>query len=207
MMRQGSSIEGLRSVEDCLGQITRAREIRGAFVENPPVSTPLIALLVDAATLFTELQINYALVGGLAAMLYGRARFTEDVDFVAAGGHEATLAAHSQEMRAHHFDPACTWKLYHDSGVTIDLWKDAFADGIAQRAREITVGGHLIRVAEVHDLIAMKLRAGRFQDDYDISEILKANRIDESVLAERVTAPELERFGAIRRRLETNQNS
>ena len=101
-------------------------------------------------------------------------------------------------MRAHGFDPSCTWKLYHESGIEIDIWKDEFADGIVSRAITVPLGTMLmVRLAEMHDLIAMKLRAGRFQDDYDISEIVRHSQVDPGVLRERVTGEQLIRFEQI----------
>jgi len=170
-------------------------------MQQPPIELLLLQPLVDAVELFTRLNIPYALVGGIAAMVYGRARFTDDIDFVAAGNHQAVLAAHADIMRACHFDPASTWKLYHDSGTALDLWKDAHADQIAARAREIQLAGRTVRIADVHDLIAMKLRAARFQDDYDISEILRHTEVNDLTLQSLVTPQEFERFTIIRRRL------
>lgn len=159
------------------------------------------APLLDAVALFDELHIGYALIGGVAAMVWGRARYTEDIDFVAAAGHEAALKQHPDAMRRHHFDPSCTWKLYHDSGLEIDLWKDEHVEGIVARAVSVELAGRDVRVAEAHDLIAMKLRADRPQDDYDISEIVQRMSIDEATLAQRVDADALARFRAIRQRV------
>ena len=39
---------------------------------------PYARPLLDAAGLFDELRIGYALIGGIAAMHYSRPRFTED---------------------------------------------------------------------------------------------------------------------------------
>jgi len=156
--------------------------------------------LIDAVELFETLNIGYALIGGIAAMVYGRARFTEDVDFVAADGHAALLEANADTMKAHHFDPSCTWKLYHDSGLEIDLWKDDHADGIIDRAGEVELAGRAIRIADPHDLIAMKLRADRPQDDYDISEMLKRGGVDETRVRELVTADQFDKFKQIRSR-------
>ncbi len=156
--------------------------------------------LLDAVSLFEELNIPYALIGGLAAMVWGRARFTEDVDFVAGAGHEAILAAHPDAMRRHHFDPSCTWKLYHSSGVEIDVWKDQFADAIVQRATPTMLGGRSVRIAEPHDLIAMKLRADRPQDDYDISEILKHTPINDQRVRDLVTPEQFAHYESIKAR-------
>ncbi len=146
--------------------------------ESLAVNNPLLPPLLDAVRLFNELQIPYALIGGMAAMIYGRARFTDDVDFAAASQHERAFAQHPDVMQSCNFDPACTWKLYHSSGVEIDISKDAYTDGIAARAREVKLRTHSVRVADIHDLIAMKLRAGRLQDDYDIGEMVRAGNLD-----------------------------
>lgn len=168
---------------------------------DSPQAVPLLDALRDAAALFDTLRIPYALVGGIAAMLYGRARFTEDIDLVAAASHEAVLAANSGVMRQFHFDADATWKLYHASGVSIDIWKDADSDAIASRAVTMEVQGLTIRVAEVHDLVAMKLRAGRPQDDYDITEILRTQKIDDGRMAGLVTPAQLATLAALRARL------
>lgn len=157
--------------------------------------------LEDALGLFGELGINYALIGAAAAMVYGRSRFTEDVDFVADATHQKTLAEHPEIMRKYHFDPGSTWKLYHDSGAELDIWKDEFSDQIAARARVLAFRDKTIRIADVHDLIAMKLCADRPQDDYDISEILKKTPLDEAVLAQRVTPGEFTRYLNIKARV------
>jgi hypothetical protein len=167
----------------CLARMSRGRAFREALMGNgmnPPV--PYAQPLLDAVGLFERLSIGYALVGGVAAMYYGRARFTEDVDFVATTGHQEILEKNSDAMRDAHFDPSCTWKLYHDTGVEIDVWKDEHADAIIQRATSVQLAGKAVRIAEVNDLVAMKLRAGRLQDDYDVSEMIRAGRVDEARL-------------------------
>jgi hypothetical protein len=169
---------------------------------DPSTSLPetLATPLSDAVSLFNRLNIPYALIGGIAAMIYGRARFTDDVDFVAAAAHRDILTANPEAMRACHFDPASTWKLYHDSGIEIDIWKDEHSDEITARAITVKLANQPVRVADPHDLIAMKLRAHRLQDDYDISEILKHNPIDESRLQKLVTPAELAHFFTIKAR-------
>ncbi len=156
--------------------------------------------LADAVDLFDALGLRYALIGGVAAMFYGRPRFTEDIDFVVIAGHRRALERNPDAMRVHHFDPTCTFKLYHDGGIEIDLCKDEFADGIIARAAPADVGGRRVRMIELHDLIAMKLRAGRLNDDADIGQILQNNAVEEGRVAAMVGAEELERFAEIKRR-------
>jgi len=190
------------TLADVMQRIEHGRSLADELLmTQPQPPSDLTQALLDAVALFEELDIGYALVGGIAAMYYGRSRFTEDADFVAAAGHEPTLAAHGDAMCKHHFDPDCTWKLYHASGAQIDLWKDEHSDGIVHRAREASIAGRTIRIADPHDLIAMKLRADRPQDDYDISEIVRRQPIDDDLLRMAVTADQFSAFERIRRRI------
>lgn len=168
---------------------------------SPEHETDLEAALLAAVSLFEALHIRYALIGGLAAMVYGKSRFTEDVGFVAEPGHMESLAAHPSAMREHGFDAGCTWKLYHQSGVDIDLWKDDHASGIVGRARPVPLAGRSVLVACVEDLVAMKLRADRPQDEYDVSEILKAGTLDEAMLRTLITEAQAQRLAQIKRRI------
>jgi hypothetical protein len=127
-------------------------------------------------------------------MYYGRARFTEDVDFVAVTGHMDVLRDHPAEMERHHFDPSCAHKLDHLSGIQVGVWRAEYSDAIVQRGREVRLAGRTIRMIDPHDLIAMKLRAGRLKDDYDISQILQGTTIDETVLRGLVGLEEMDRF-------------
>lgn len=181
----------------CLERMEYGRAFQRELLTTKESSVPYAQPLTDAVGLFDELGIGYALAGGVVAMYYGRARFTEDVVFVAASGHQGALGAHPDAMRQHGFDPSCMWKLYHSSGIEIDIWKDEFADDIVARGAILTLGKLQVRIAEMHDLVAMKLRAGRIQDDYDISEIAKRNRLDLELLQSLVTDEQFARYQAI----------
>ncbi|MDD4888625.1 MAG: nucleotidyltransferase [Phycisphaerae bacterium] len=185
-----------------LARMDYGRAFREAITMTDPQrpSTEYAQPLLDAVAMFEELGIGYALIGGVAAMYYGRSRSTEDVDFVAATKHAEVLAAHAETMAKHHFDPACSWKLYHQSGVEVDLWKDEHADEIVQRAVTVGMAGRSVLVAEPHDLIAMKLRAGRLQDDYDIGQMLSATAIDENRVRDLVTPEQFAHFLDVKKR-------
>jgi hypothetical protein len=161
---------------------------------------PYAQPLLDAVGLFEELSIGYALIGGIAAMYYGRSRFTEDVDFVAVTGHMEIFAAHPAELEKHHFDSDCVHKLYHKSGIQVDLWKDEHADAIVRNSVSVQLAGRTIQMIEPHDLIAMKLRARRLKDDYDISEILRGTTIDLARVEAMATAEQMSHLREIQRR-------
>jgi hypothetical protein len=173
-------------------------------MNGQPDDAPEIGALADPlkaiVNLFDTLRIPYALVGGIAAMVYGRPRFTEDIDLVASSSHEQILQANGAAMSAHGFDPSSTWKLYHTSGVEIDIWKDQYADDIANRAKSMQFFHQQVRIAEVNDLVAMKLRAGRLQDDYDISEIIKRTAVDEEIIRGRTTPEQFSHLQTIKAR-------
>src|SRR4051812_6619865 len=129
MVVRRTTIVSKGNLDACLNRIAYGTAFRSALMggqEQPALRQPLI----DAVGLFEHLQLGYALVGGVAAMYYGRRRFTEDIDFVVAPGHMELLAANSTIMQQHHFDASCTHMLYHDSGVDIDIWKDEFSAAI-----------------------------------------------------------------------------
>lgn len=192
-------------LDSAMRRVARGREMtRALLMDQPSPPSDLTQPLLDAVALFESLGIAYALAGGVASMVYGRARYTEDVDFVAQADHEAILQANAEAMKRHGFDPGSTWKLYHRSGAQIDLWKDAHSDEIVQRAVPNRLGGKTVLVVEMHDLIAMKLRAGRPQDDYDISEIIKHQTIDADTIRSRVTPEQFAVFEKIKARVATN---
>lgn len=167
---------------------------------GPSMQVPYSQPLLDAVSLFDELGIGYALIGGIASMYYGRARFTEDVDFVAVTGRMERFSANPQAMERFHFSPDCVHKLHHQSGISVDIWKDEFADQIVERSLRVPLAGRMVQMIEPHDLIAMKLRAGRLKDDYDISQILASTRIDEQRLAELLNSEQIDRLNQIKMR-------
>jgi len=189
-------------LDQTLQRMQRGRALKEALLRHKAAASSISyrQSLIDAVSLFEELNIGYALAGDIAAMYYGRARFTEDVDFVAVSGHDQVLAAHPDAMQKHHFDSTCTYKLYHQSGVQIDLWKDEHVDGIVQRAAQAQLAGRTVRLVDVYDLIAMKLRAARIKDDYDISEIVRENAIDEARVRSIITTDQFEHFTQIKSR-------
>jgi predicted nucleotidyltransferase len=82
----------------------------------------------------------------------------------------------------------------------VDLWRDEFSDDIVERAVEVQLAGRTCRMIEMHDLIAMKRRAGWIQDDYDVSEVGRHNVIDESRLRTLVSPELFAHFQSIKSR-------
>lgn len=175
---------------EILDRMDYGRALKGELLMNgkPDSWVPYAQPLLDAVALFEELNIGYALIGGIAAMYYGRSRFTEDVDFVVSGIGVPPMKNIGQTP------------MLLKSGVQVDLWKDEHANEIISRAIEVELAGNPIRIIEPHDLIAMKLRAGRLKDDYDISQMVLTTAIDETRLATMVSAEQFEHFSEIKKR-------
>jgi len=88
------------------------------------------------------------------------ARFTEDVDFVAVGGHSGCTDRYTPQKwkSITSIRPART-SYITKAAFRLILWKDEHADDIVQHANEVELAGRTSASIEPHDLIAMKLRA------------------------------------------------
>jgi hypothetical protein len=175
-----------------LDRMDYGRALKGELLMNgkPDSWVPYAQPLLDAVALFAELNIGYALIGAIAAMYYGRSRFTEDVDFVVSGIGVPPMETIGETP------------ILLNSGFQIDLWNDEHANEIIERAVDVALAGKPIHIIEPHDLIAMKLRAGRLKDDYDISQIVLTTAIDETRLATLISTEQFVHFSEIRKRLQ-----
>ena len=141
--------------------------------------------------------VDYVVVGGIAAIRHGSRRATRDLDVVPEPSAEnyARLAAALQEIDAHvrgvdahllGIDPTDPVVLAQgaDLGLATDLGMlDILQEvarveyrGLRQRAVGSRLGTETILVADVDDLIAMKLHAGRPIDLQDIAAITAHER-------------------------------
>jgi hypothetical protein len=156
--------------------------------ENNPLADELIRAVELLVEVFTARSIRYALVGGLATMMRGRPRFTQDVDILldvpqlVLPGLLADLADRGfvldtitviREFVREHLTA------FRFGNVRIDwlkpvlpLYNRTLADASALTWTE----GHLIRVATAEGLILTKMVAFRPQDQADIVTLLAANR-------------------------------
>jgi len=102
-----------------------------------------------------ETGLEFVIVGGVAARLYGSDRVTHDIDVVPVLEAEGWSKASA------------------DGFFEVDLLvgeAKRFAE-LRARAIEVTVGDHAYRVAHIDDLIAMKRAAGRPQDLLDVETL------------------------------------
>lgn len=147
----------------------------------------LLAGALELADALNQFQLNYALIGGLAAGYRTHARFTRDVDFLLAipqitlpplledlskRGFSFDLMTAIREFTQEHM----TVLSYH--GIRIDWLKPVIPAylHVLERATEETWQGHKIRVASAEGLILLKLLAFRTQDQLDIENLAAAHR-------------------------------
>ena len=156
---------------------------------------------LDILNEFHDSQVEFVIVGGVAAVLHGGSRATFDLDVVPSLAPESWRAAvdllWSRGARPRIPEPlerirdvaqVRRWRrekgmlalnFRTDDGATeVDLLvgeSEAF-DDLRRRAIEVTVDARTFLVASIDDLIAMKRRAGRPQDLLDISELQHLRR-------------------------------
>ncbi len=148
---------------------------------------------LDAGQILAELsrhEVDYVLIGGLAAQTHGNTRMTNDVDLIPAPdpANLGRLASALRALDARVLNPgheglevdaamlprATIWQFETRHG-DIDVLHDAPGarpyPELRDRALVIALGEVEIAVADRDDLIRMKLARGRPQDHADIAAL------------------------------------
>ncbi|MDT7897085.1 MAG: hypothetical protein RRB24_03290 [Armatimonadota bacterium] len=133
---------------------------------------------------FTERQIPYFVIGGIAVQFWGEPRLTRDVDItiVVEPGEERGVAEDLLQHFPARIENALDFALQHRvvllaipslCEVDISLGFPGYEGQAAQRAVEYDIGdGRVIRLCSAEDLIIHKLVAGRPQDIADVEGVL-----------------------------------
>lgn len=156
--------------------------------ENKPLAADLIRAVELLGATFADRSIRYALVGGLATMLRGRPRFTQDVD-VLLDVPQLELAPLLEHLENRGFTldlPTVVRQFVREhltqfrfGAVRIDWLKPVlplYRRTLTDASELPWTPGHRLRVATAEGLILTKLVAFREQDRSDISTLLAANR-------------------------------
>lgn len=155
---------------------------------------PLAGDLVTAVEILTEVfdarHIPYALLGGLATMLRGRPRFTQDIDIL-LDVPQVMLPGLLDELAARGFsldrETVITQYVqqhmtaFRYGAVRIDWIKPVlplYAHALMAATSLPWTEGHSLRVLSPEGLIVTKMVAFRPQDQEDIRTLLAANRDD-----------------------------
>jgi hypothetical protein len=158
--------------------------------EHEMLADEVIRAVESLADAFTARSTRYAIVGGLATLMRGRPRFTQDVD-VLLEVTQLALPALLDELagRGFTFDmPTVIHEFVHEhmtafrfGSVRIDWLKPVlplYSRTLADASFLTWTNGRQIRVATAEGLILTKMVSFRLQDQADIDTLLIANRHD-----------------------------
>jgi predicted nucleotidyltransferase len=151
---------------------------------------------LDILSRLHDRQVEFVIVGGVAAALHGVSRVTFDLDVVPNLAPESWRAAvdllwslgarpriPEPIERLRDLEQIRRWQRDKgmlalnlrtpDGGIDVDLLvsESPRFDALRQRATPVTLDGRTFLVASIDDLIAMKRAAGRPQDVLDITQL------------------------------------
>ena len=153
----------------------------------------LVTAVETLSEVFDERGIEYALLGGLATMLRGRPRFTQDVDILLSvpqvalpglldelihRGFSLDTDTVIREFVQHHMTA------FRFGVVRIDWLKPVlplYAHALAAATSIPWTAGHSLRVLAAEGLIITKMVAFRPQDQEDIRTLIAANAAELNV--------------------------
>ena len=151
---------------------------------------------LETLTRLHDQHVEFVIVGGVAASLHGASRVTFDLDVVPSLSPESWQAAVDllwslgarpripepvdrirdvEQVRRWRRDKGMLALNFRtpDGTTDVDLLvgESEEFEALRQRAVRVTVEGRTFFVASIDDLIAMKRRAGRPQDELDIAAL------------------------------------
>jgi hypothetical protein len=157
-------------------------------MSKPETLTPLLVALRDLQAWFEAGRVDGIVIGGVAASVLGRPRFTRDVDALVLLAEERWHEFLS-EGENHNFTPRIDDALkfaqksrvllvrHSPSDIDVDI---AFAllpfeEKAIKRGVEANVGNVTLRLPRPEDLIIMKAVAQRPRDIIDIEALIDSN--------------------------------
>jgi hypothetical protein len=156
----------------------------------PSSSTPFISVLGDLKRAFRAEGVRWYVFGAQAAIIYGAARLTADVDVTADVDEVPTqrlLGTLKRHGFAPQFDDAAFVQATRVLPVTHRATKlpvdivfsgPGLEDLFFERATLVKLGSTRFPVASIEDLVVMKVLAGRSKDMGDISMLLATGNVD-----------------------------
>lgn len=156
--------------------------------EHNQLADELVQAVELLADTFAARSIRYAMVGGLATLLRGRPRFTQDVDILIDVSQIALPGLLDELARlGFTFDLPTVIREYVREHITAFRFKSIRIDwlkpvlplysrAIADASSLPWTEGHSVRVVTAEGLILTKIVAFRPQDQTDIETLLIANR-------------------------------
>jgi hypothetical protein len=163
-----------------------ARQWARLHPEGPSPQSPDVEVYAALRKALEPLGLGWYVFGAQAAILYGAARFTEDIDVTVEIGTLGTAELVSALVSAGFIprigDPDFIAQtrvvpVLHSATRTpldIVLAGPGIETLFFDRIRRIQVGGELVPVASPEDLVVMKVLAGRPKDLEDVVAVLAA---------------------------------
>lgn len=151
----------------------------------PPGGRTLRLAFERLVAALNERSIHYAIIGGLAANQFARARATDDIN-VLLSIPQIALPEFIEALRKEGFqvDLARNIREYKDDGITSVRFESVLVDlmrpvipactHVLDRAMTTELFGHNVRLCSAEGLVVLKLMAMRLQDEADIENILAA---------------------------------
>jgi hypothetical protein len=155
---------------------------------SPRVRSPFADVFKRLARAFRSARVGYYIFGAQAALLYGSARLTADVDVTVRLGERSvsTLVAALERAGFHlRFAGSDFVKQTRvlplvdaKTRIPVDvvLAGPGLEDLFLERAQTREIEGVPLRVARAEDVIAMKILSGRPKDLEDVAALLVAQR-------------------------------
>lgn len=143
------------------------------FLVSPGLTPTHISALKALTTALDG--VEFALIGGHAVFLHGYPRFSKDIDI----GVIVPVKQVSARLLSQGFLPIHAARFSEPiTGVTVDVVKLPRC-AIPSVKNPVLLPfdvGHHVPVVDLETLLALKLKAGRAQDEADVIELLKAGR-------------------------------
>jgi len=153
-------------------------------VRRPPAS---VELLIALKKVLGPRRIRWYLFGAQAALIYGSARMTMDVDVTISLAHERVrplvaallgrgFASRTDDLEAFFTRSRVIPLAHKKTRMPLDLVvaRDSLEATFLDRARPIDIGGVRVPVISPEDLVVAKLFAGRPRDLGDVRSVLGA---------------------------------
>jgi len=149
----------------------------------PSLRSPLGEVLADLGRAFAAIGVRWYLFGAQAAILYGAARLSADVDVTVSLGDRGIPALDAGGFEARVPEPAAFAEasrvlpvVHRPTRMPVDvvLAGPGLEQRFLARAEVRTIDDLAVPVASAPDLIVMKVLAGRPQDLDDATAVLRA---------------------------------
>jgi hypothetical protein len=180
--------------------------VRSIAPPVPSARSPVAEVLADLGRAFRTIGARWYLFGAQAAILYGAARLSADVDVTVALGDrtvgELLAALDAAGFEARVGEPAVfaettrVLPIAHRSTTMpadVVLAGPGLEERFLARAQARTIEDVVVPVASAADLVVMKVLAGRPQDLDDAIAVLRAQGDGLDAVQARATLEELER--------------